>query len=166
MATKQEAEAKMNATGYEWEWMDSLTNDCKLISKNLPAVRTAKNGEKVFCNQLLAVFKGWIDQKNSPLLCLKYGDYSDMPIEVLEDVCMHAQKEVASIQWQKGDFIIIDNEVVAHSREPFEGLRKIYASLMKGRTEVKNGPRLTLNSGDLMPVQGLGTWKIEKEHCA
>lgn len=156
----------MKEKGYEWEWLDSMSNDCKLSSKKLPAVRTAKNGEKVFCNQLLAVFKGWIDHKNNPTLCLKYGDNTDIPLSVLEDICLHAPKEVAAIPWQKGDFILIDNELAAHSREPFEGIRKVYACLMKGKAEVAPGPQLALNSGDLMPMVGFGTWKVEKEHCA
>ena len=37
---------------------------------------------------------------------------------------------------------------------------------MKGKADVKAGPNLVLNSGDLMPSVGFGTWKIEREHCA
>lgn len=106
----------MKQSGYEWQWLESTTNDCRLSSKALPAIRIAKNGEKVFCNQLIAVFKGWIDHKNNPSMCLKYGDGSDMPINVLEDIARFGQKEVAAIPWKKGDFVLIDNEVVAHSR--------------------------------------------------
>lgn len=89
---KEEAELKMKQSGYEWQWLESATNDCRLASKALPAIRQAKNGEKVFCNQLIAVFKGWIDHKNNPSMCLKYGDGSDMPINVLEDIAQFAHK--------------------------------------------------------------------------
>lgn len=160
--TREQAEIVMKERGYEWEWFDSITNDCKLSSKKLPAIRIAKNGEKVFCNQMLAVFKGWIDHKNSPTLCLRYGDDSEIPLSVLEDICLHAPKVMTAIPWSKGDFILIDNELVAHSREPFEGIRKVYATLMKGKAEVKKSANLVLNSGDLMPCVGFGTWKIER----
>lgn len=51
-----------------------------------------------------------------------------------------------------------------HSREPFKGAnRKIYASLFKGKKKsVKPGLKLTLKSGDEMPMIGFGTWKISK----
>lgn len=28
---------------------------------------------------MIAVFKGWIDDKNSPDKCLKFGDHSEIP---------------------------------------------------------------------------------------
>jgi len=28
---------------------------------------------------MIAVFKGWIDEKNSPSKCLKFGDFSELP---------------------------------------------------------------------------------------
>lgn len=37
---------------------------------------------------------------------------------------------------------------------------------MKGESPVKFGAHLALNSGDLMPAVGFGTWKIEKGQCA
>lgn len=70
----------------------------------------------MFCNQMIAVFKGWIDNKNSPDRCLKFGDFSDVPIDVLEDISSHAESIKASIEWKRGDFVIIDNEMVMHAR--------------------------------------------------
>ena len=67
----------MEKAGYEWKWLEN--DDCQLISKPLPAVRTSKSNKKSFCNQMIAVFKGWIDDKNKPSNCLKFGDFSDLP---------------------------------------------------------------------------------------
>jgi hypothetical protein len=93
-----------------------MTNECKLSSKKLSAIKVGRSGEKIFCNQLIAVFKGWIDHKHNPQMCLKYGDSTDMPMNVLEDICLHAPKEVATIPLEKGDLVLIDNQVVAYSR--------------------------------------------------
>jgi alpha-ketoglutarate-dependent taurine dioxygenase len=38
--------------------------------------------------------------------------------------------EVA-IPWQKNDFFLIDNRTVMHSRRPFQGKRRILASLIR-----------------------------------
>lgn len=37
--------------------------------------------------------------------------------------------------------------------------------MMKGDKKIKEGNHLVLNSGDEMPMMGLGTWKIPKETC-
>ena len=65
---------------------------------------------------MLAVFKGWIDEKNSPEKCLKFGDFSELPTAVLEDIYNYADKNKAAISWKKGDFVLIDNEMAKHAR--------------------------------------------------
>lgn len=35
-----------------------------------------------------------------------------------------------ALKWAKGDVILIDNRTVMHSRRPFDGKRKILASLV------------------------------------
>ena len=35
-----------------------------------------------------------------------------------------------AFKWEKGDVILIDNRTVMHSRRPFEGPRRILASLV------------------------------------
>ena len=75
-----------------------------------------KSGKNAFCNQMIAVFKGWIDEKNSPSKCLKFGDFSDLPTEIMEDIANFADKNKASIQWKIGDFVLIDNEMAKHAR--------------------------------------------------
>lgn len=123
----------MKENHYDFEWLNNPDNDCRIISEKLPAVRVTKSGQNSFCNQMIAVFKGWIDDKNSPAKCLKFGDLSDLPTEILEDISNFADKTKAAISWKAGDFVLIDNERAKHAREPFTGRhRKIFASLLKG----------------------------------
>ncbi len=35
-----------------------------------------------------------------------------------------------SFPWRKDDFILIDNRTVMHSRQPFEGKRRVLASIV------------------------------------
>jgi hypothetical protein len=75
----------------------------------LPAFRVTRSGKKSFCNQMIAVFKGWIDNKNSPSKCLKFGDFSELPVEVMEDIISFSEKNRVTISWKEGDFVLIDN---------------------------------------------------------
>ena len=57
----------------------------------------------------------------------------------MEDIAEHCEKIKAKIDWQVGDFVLIDNEMAKHAREPFKGInRKIYAALLKGVNENHN----------------------------
>lgn len=74
----------MKQAKYEFEWMNNEDNDCRLTSQKLQAVIDSKSGIRTFCNQILAVYQGWKDNKNSPENCLKFGDGSDMPQDMLK----------------------------------------------------------------------------------
>lgn len=65
---------------------------------------------------MIAVFQGWIDDKNSPASCLKFGDHSEIPQDILADIAAFADKIKASIDWKVGDFVIIDNRMAMHAR--------------------------------------------------
>jgi len=58
---------------------------------------------------MIIVFTGWIDKRNTPSKGLKFGDFSDIPSEILADISNYAQKIKASIPWKAGDFALIDN---------------------------------------------------------
>ena len=47
--SQEAAEAEMCKQDYTWEWLAG--NDCRIISKALPAVRRCSNGNKSFFNQ-------------------------------------------------------------------------------------------------------------------
>ena len=48
--------------------------------------------------------------------------------------------ETVSFPWQKEDLLLVDNMLVAHGREPFEGPRKIAVSMAEPYASVtENG---------------------------
>ena len=72
----------------------------------------------------------------------------------------------STYQWEAGKFVIIDNSVAYHSRQPFTGKRTVYASIANGTKEVDLAqPSFPLTSGDRMPAVGLGLWKIPNDVC-
>ena len=69
--------------------------------------------------------------------------------------------------WQDGQFVIVDNTVAYHSRQPFVGRRTTYAAIAKGlKVPDLNQVSYVLTSGDHMPAIGLGLWKIPGNVCA
>ena len=58
-----------------------------------------------------------------------YGDGKSIEIEVLEHIREVYNQERMKFQWQKGDIMILDNILTAHSREPYKGERKVAVAM-------------------------------------
>lgn len=59
-----------------------------------------------------------------------YGDGSTIELEVLEEITSILEGEKLSFPWNKGDFIILENMLTFHGRNPYEGEnRRILAAL-------------------------------------
>jgi len=58
-----------------------------------------------------------------------YGDGSPIEDEALDAVREAYARAAVSFPWRKGDVLLIDNMLVSHSREPFEGPRKVLVAM-------------------------------------
>lgn len=58
-----------------------------------------------------------------------YGDGQPIELEVLSHIREAYNQEKIKFKWQKGDIMILDNILTAHSREPFKGDRKIAVAM-------------------------------------
>lgn len=166
--SREEAEEKMKASDYDFEWVpvEDGTVDCKVISKVLPAVRTSTNGKKAFHNQVLAAYTGWVDKRNEYGQAVRFGDGSEIPSIFIKDLEGYMSKNAFVYKWEPGMFVIVDNSVAYHSRQPFKGPRRIFAAIANGERELEHTqPAFALTSGDSMPAVGLGLWKIPNEQC-
>lgn len=131
--TKEEAEKEMEKQGSTWEWL--ANDDCRIISQKLPAVKTCSNGNYSFFNQMIAAYTGWIDKRNDPKKALTFGDDSPIDPDVMEKLAQYYEGNKCAFRWTPGKFVIVDNSVAAHSRQPFEGTRKVFAAIAKWGTE-------------------------------
>ncbi|HET8842660.1 MAG TPA: condensation domain-containing protein, partial [Ktedonobacteraceae bacterium] len=67
-------------------------------------------------------------EEEMPRHCF-YGDGSPIEDAVMQEVMrVYAELEV-SFPWQQGDILMVENMLVAHARNPFDGPRKIYVSM-------------------------------------
>ena len=122
------AEEKLTGLGYSWQWQDDQS--LRVTTPSLPAVRTLDDGRKVFFNQLIAAFRGWKDARNSAEKSICFGDSSAIDAADMAVAIALADELSFDMPWQSGDVALVDNFLVMHGRRPFEGERRILASLV------------------------------------
>ena len=126
----KEAEAKMRAAGTTWEWRDN--GDLRTETASLPAIRTEpRTGLKTFFNSMVAAYTGWVDARNDPTKAVVCGDGSPMNRAAILATAEAMDEECVNINWRRGDMVWIDNRLVLHARRPFEGERRVLASIAK-----------------------------------
>ncbi len=121
VASKDEAESKLQQLGYSWEWLDD--GRLKAVTPVLPAVRELDDGTEVFYNQLLAAYLGWQGVKENPAVAITFGDGSHISIAALELINTLSKDFTFDVPWQDGDVALIDNKLTMHGRRPFTGDR-------------------------------------------
>ncbi|WP_299323858.1 TauD/TfdA family dioxygenase [Parasphingopyxis sp.] len=123
------AEARLRALGYDWEWRDD--ESLRATTPVLDAVRTLPDGRRTFFNQLIAAFRGWSDSRNDPSKAITFGDGTPITTAQMADAIALSDALTYDLDWQAGDVALVDNFLVMHGRRPFEGKRRVLASLIQ-----------------------------------
>ena len=126
--TQAEAEIKLKTLNYQWQWQED--NSLRVTTPILPAVKQLADGRSVFFNQLIAAFRGWQDARNSAEKSICFGDGSAIDIGDMAVAIRLADTLTFDIPWQTGDIALVDNFSTMHGRRPFEGQRRVLASLV------------------------------------
>ena len=124
------AEARLKELGYSWDWQED--GSLRATTPALQAVRLLADGRKTFFNQLIAAFRGWADSRNDPNKAITFGRGEAITSEDMAPAIALADELTHDLQWQAGDVALIDNFLVMHGRRPFEGKRRVLASLISG----------------------------------
>ena len=131
---REAAEQRLAELNYAWEWQN---DGClKATTPPLPAVADASGGRKVFFNQLIAAFCGWKDDRNDPSKSIRHGDGTPLDTEAVLAATEMAEELAFDLEWQVGDVALIDNTIAMHARRPFQGRRKVVASLAEMQRQV------------------------------
>ncbi|WLH14379.1 non-ribosomal peptide synthase/polyketide synthase [Pseudomonas hefeiensis] len=135
---RREVEARCRAGGIQWRWLD---NDELQTRTPGPAIITHPiTGEKSFFNQVQLHHIYWLEPDvREDLLSMfglermprhvYYGDGTPIEDEVMARIGELYEACAVRFDWQKGDVILLDNMLVAHARDPFEGPRKIVVAM-------------------------------------
>ncbi len=75
-------------------------------------------------------YNGWRDTRNDPAKAITHGDGSPLDAEAVATVAHLAGELTFDLPWQTGDVALVDNFVTMHGRRPFNGTRRVLASLV------------------------------------
>ncbi|GAA5872282.1 hypothetical protein JCM8547_004800 [Rhodosporidiobolus lusitaniae] len=135
---KVEAEVRRHSNRFKWEQDGSLT-----VWHRVPIIRAHHaTGRRVFFGNLISAYAR--AKHHSALLPPylgddggfhpppQYGDGSYIDVSNLDIANQIAEETKSVVKWQQGDVLILDNHAALHSRVPWQGERKILASLWDG----------------------------------
>ena len=127
-ADESEAEARLAELGYTWEWLED--GSLRATTPTLPAIRLLADGRRSFFNQLIAAFRGWSDKRNVPSRAITFGGGEPILAADMAPAITIAEELTYDCEWRAGDVALVDNFAVMHGRRPFEGRRRVLASLI------------------------------------
>ena len=103
------------------------------MTKTVPAIRydtgEKRSDQKTFFNAIVAAYTGWNDTRNDGKKAVVYSDGSSVDPVFIENAAGIMDEIKVSFKWEAGDLLLLDNRTTMHSRNPFEGKRRILASL-------------------------------------
>ncbi len=130
--SREAAEARLQELGYAWQWMDD--GSLRASTPPLPAVREVSPGRRTLFNQLIAAYSGWADDRNDPSKAIRLGDGRPLAPRAARRMIELADTLTFDLRWRPSDVVLMDNTVAMHGRRPFEGSRRVLASLGNMRT--------------------------------
>ena len=126
-----------NSIAYEWK-----TSGVELTTKQVcqATIKHPVTGEDIWFNQahLFNIASLSANDRDELINLLGkdnltrnsyYGDGSEIQKSHFDHIRQAYEKERIEFKWQKGDVMILDNRLMAHSRNPFNGNRKVVVAM-------------------------------------
>jgi hypothetical protein len=79
---------------------------------------------------LIAAFRGWQDKRNDAQKSIRFGDDSAISTDDMNCAIQIGDELSFDMPWQAGDVVLVDNFLVMHGRHPYQGERRVLASLV------------------------------------
>jgi alpha-ketoglutarate-dependent taurine dioxygenase len=135
---KAKVEQMCRDAGSDFEWR--ADGGLRVINRTKGIVKHPKTKEEMFFNQVQIHHIYCVDEETREGLRalfdeqdlprnVYYGDGSPIPDETMEHLGQVFEKVAVRGKWQKGDMIMLDNMLVTHARDTFEGPRHIVVAM-------------------------------------
>lgn len=137
-SSKERVEEYCRKAGIDFEWK----GENQLTTRQIcPAVvKHPYSAEMLFFNQIqlhhISCLDPTVREAMLTLLSEKdlprnvyYGNGTPIEDSVVAEIGEIYRQQAIRFQWQAGDVALLDNMLVAHSRDPFEGTRKILVAM-------------------------------------
>ncbi len=135
---KSKVEQMCRDAGSDFEWKSD--GGLRVINRSRGVVKHPKTHEEMFFNQVQIhhIFcvdedtrdglRALFDEQDLPRN-VYYGDGSPIPDETMEHLGKVFDDHCVRFKWQKGDMIMLDNMLVTHARDTYEGPRHIVVAM-------------------------------------
>lgn len=135
---RAEVERFCRAHGIECEWRGDDWLQTRQVRP--AALRHAATGEHVWFNQahlfhssalgpgMEAALRGALGQDRLPRDA-RFGDGTPIEEDLLDEVRAAYDACTVSFPWERGDLLLLDNELTAHGRSAFTGERRVLAAM-------------------------------------
>ena len=143
-SSKERVEEYCHRAGIDFEW----TGEQCLKTRQLchAVVKHPYTGEMSFFNQVQLHHVSCLDPAlrasmesmfglNDLPRNVYYGDGTPIEDSVIEEISGVLEQLAVRFQWHAGDVVMLDNMMVAHARDPFEGTRKILVAMAEMMTQ-------------------------------
>lgn len=133
-----EVEAYCRDVGLAYEWVDEAHLRTRAVRPAM--MRHPRTGEMVWFNHATFFHVSTLEPAVREALLANfaeedlpnntyYGDGSPIEPAVLDELRGAYEEETVAFPWQQGDLLMLDNILVAHSRAPYSGPRKIVVGM-------------------------------------
>jgi phthiocerol/phenolphthiocerol synthesis type-I polyketide synthase E len=135
---REAVEEHCRSAGLDFEWTPE--GGLRTLQTAPAVAKHPLTGEMVFFNQVQLHHPVCLDAEVRKSLSslfgpqalprnVLFGDRSPIPDEVMLEILQVYWDHAVSFPWQAGDVLMLDNMMVAHARNPFEGPRKIAVAM-------------------------------------
>lgn len=134
---RSEVDAHCRANGISFEWFG---DQLRTRTVREPVKKHPRTGEPVWFNhamffhistlreEIRETLRELYGPEELPANSL-YGDGTEIPDSIIEQIRSVYERENVIFDWQKGDLLVLDNMLAAHGRRPFEGARRVLVGM-------------------------------------
>ncbi len=134
-------ESYCQAYNIQWKWKED--DGLKLIQPSKGIIKHETTGESVWFNQidqfhpshlgeeLYEIMQSLYETTADFPMYVEFGDGSPIPEAMVQEILSTIDQLTVAPRWEKNEFLMVDNVLVAHGRNPYTGNRRVLVAMSK-----------------------------------